>query len=187
MVAGLPAGRRPAIIFVTAHPRFALDAFGAHAVDYLLKPFDQARLRLALSRATDYIRAQREEDLRARVESRLAGVPERRPERLTVKSGGCLVFLRPAEIVWVEAANNHSILHLADARSLVLRETLSGLELRLGSVEFARVNRSAVVRIDRVKELQLAGDGDYVVVLENGTRLPLSRQRHGWLEKLSPG
>jgi two-component system LytT family response regulator len=185
VVAALPGSQRPAIVFVTAHERFALQAFDVPAIDYLLKPFDQARLREALGRAAAHLHGQRTEKLRTRVQDPLAAAPERPAGRLAFKTGGRVVFLRPDEIIWVEAANNHVILHLADARNLVLHETLSRLEVRLGPAGFARVNRSALVGLDRVKELQRTAHGDYNVVLENGTQLPLSRRQRGWLEKFS--
>jgi len=189
VVAELPADRRPAVIFVTAHERFAVDAFAVHAIDYLLKPFDQERLQSALKRAADHLQARRASDLGARLESLLAEAApsERKPERLAVKVDGRVVFLKPDEIFWAEAADNYVVLHLADASRLMLRETLSSLEERLGAVAFARINRSAVVRLDQVKELQPTFHGDYTVVLRDGTRLPLSRSMRGRLEKFADG
>ncbi|HEX3729753.1 MAG TPA: LytTR family DNA-binding domain-containing protein [Opitutaceae bacterium] len=159
VLAGLPPESRPAVIFVTAHERFALEAFNVRAVDYLLKPFDRDRFRIALARAAEHRR------------SRGEGRP---PERLAVRADGRVVFVRPSEIRWIEAADNYIILHLADQR-LMARETLSAFELQLGSVNFARVNRSALVQLDQVKELQPGSQGGHVVVLRDGTRLPLSR------------
>jgi two-component system LytT family response regulator len=189
VAAELPADRRPAIIFVTAHERFAVDAFAVHAIDYLLKPFDQQRLLAALKRAADHLQARRASDLGARLETLLAEAApsERKPERLAVKVDGRVVFLRPDEITWAEAADNYVVIHLADASRLMLRETLSSLEERLGTVSFARINRSAVVRLDQVKELQPTFHGDYTVVLRDGTRLPLSRSMRGRLEKFADG
>lgn len=186
VVAELPPKQRPVIIFVTAHDRYALDAFGIRAVDYLLKPFDQARLQLALRRAIDHIRFQQEGDLGTRMEGLLAAAQGRTNDRLAFKSAGRVVFLRPDEIIWVEAANNNSVLHLADDKRLVLYETLSSMEQRLGSSVFVRVNRSALVRFDQVRELQPASHGDYVVVLQDGLRLPLSRHLRGAWEKFAP-
>jgi two-component system LytT family response regulator len=183
----LPAGQRPAIIFVTAHEQFAVDAFAAQAVDYVLKPFDRERLQLALQRAADQIATRRGGDLATRLEGLLAAAPARVPERLAFKADGRVVFLAPGDIIWIEAANNYSILHLAGAKSLMLRETMAALEKRLGAASFARVNRSAMVQINQVKELQPAKYGDYLVVLRNGLRLSLSRNLRGRLEKFLPG
>ena len=103
-----------------------------------------------------------------------------------MKADGRLVFLKPDDIVWVEAADNYIILHLTDGR-LMLRETLTALEERIGSADFARVNRSALVHLDQVKELQPTFHGDYVVVLRDGTRVPLSRSLRGQFAKYISG
>jgi len=183
VAADLPADNRPAIIFVTGHDRYAVEAFAVQAVDYVLKPFDRERLQLALKRAVNYIQLRRESALNARVESLLASRAPREQGRLAFKTEGRVVFLKARDIVWVEASNNHSVLHLADSQQLLLRETLSSIEERLGPVNFTRVNRSALVCLDQVSELQPANYGDYTVVLQNGRRLPLSRNLRGSLEK----
>jgi two-component system LytT family response regulator len=176
----LPAEGRPAVVFVTAHERFALDAFEFQAIDYLLKPFDRERFQTALRRAEEHLRARRAGQLEEKLESLLADspAPGKTPERLTVKADGRLVFLKPSDIVWVEAADNYIILHLIEGR-LMLRETLATLEKRLGPASFARVNRSALVHLDQIKELQPTFHGDFVVVLRNGTTVPLSRSLRG--------
>jgi two-component system LytT family response regulator len=182
----LPAEGRPAVVFVTAHERFALDAFEVQAVDYLLKPFDRERFQTALRRAEEHLRAQRAGKLEDKLESLLADAasPGKKPERLTVKANGRLVFLKPDDIIWIEAADNYIILHLASGR-LMLRETLTAIEERLGAATFARVSRSAIVNLDQVKELQPTFHGDYVVVLRNGTKVPLSRSLRGQFGKFA--
>jgi two-component system LytT family response regulator len=184
----LPAEDRPAVVFVTAHERFALDAFEVQAVDYLLKPFDRERFQTALRRAEEHLRARRSSQLEEKLESLLAdtAAPSKTPERLTVKADGRLVFLRPSDIVWVEAADNYIILHLVEGR-LMLRETLAALEKRLGTTSFARVSRSALVHLDQIKELQPTFHGDFVVVLRNGTKVPLSRSLRGQFTKFTGG
>lgn len=182
----LPPERRPAIVFATAHDRFAVDAFGVDAVDYLLKPFDRDRLKTALARAAEHVRQRRAGDLSARLESLLSdsAPAAKKTTRLAFKSEGRVVFLKPDEIVWVEAADNYILLHLADASRLIVRETLTAVEDRLGSTDFARVNRSALVRLDCVRELQPTFHGDYTVILRDGaTRLPLSRTQRGQFAK----
>jgi Response regulator of the LytR/AlgR family len=179
------ADPRPAIVFVTAHERFAVEAFATEASDYLLKPFDRARLQLALKRVRDSIAARRERDLGSRLESLLASRPSD-PERIAVRADGRVVFLKHSDIVWIEAANNYCVLHLADQKRFMLRETLSSLEARFSSSGFARVNRSALVHLNRVRELQSAAYGDYIVVLDTGQRLPLSRNFRGRLEHFLP-
>jgi two-component system, LytTR family, response regulator len=179
----LPQDQRPAIILVTAHEKFAVEAFAAHAVDYLLKPFDRRRFSQALGRAIDHVRLRRTEDIGTRIEGMIATSAARKPGRLIVRADGRILFLKPEDIVWVEAANNYCNLHLAGAKRVLVRETLSSIEARLASSSFARVNRSALVHIDQVQELQSEKYGDYVVVLRSGARLPLSRSLRGRLGK----
>jgi two-component system LytT family response regulator len=188
VLAELPAENRPAVIFATAYERFALDAFDVQAVDYLLKPFDRDRFQTALRRAQEYLRVKRAGDLGEKLESLLtdASTAGRKNERLTFKADGRLVFLKPEEIVWVEAADNYALLHLVDGR-LMLRETMAALEARLGSNSFARVNRSAIVHLDQIKELQPTFHGDYIVLLRDGTKLPLSRNLRGQLDRFTGG
>lgn len=178
VVAQLPAAKRPAIIFATAHEKFAVDAFDLEAVDYLLKPFDRDRLLQALRRAQEYLQRQRVPEAPA------ASAPK--PDRITVKADGRLVFLRPEEIIRVEAADNYVMLHLTTGR-LMLRETMAAIELRLGTQGFARVNRSAIVQLDQIREIQPAQHGDYTVVMRDGIKLPLSRSLRGKLDRLADG
>jgi len=185
VLAELPADNRPAIIFATAHERFALDAFEVQAVDYLLKPFDRERFQTALRRAEEYLRLRRAgPDAEKPDVAPAEATPAARNERLTVKADGRLVFLKSDELIWVEAADNYVVLHLTSGR-LMLRETMSAIEARLGSVSFVRVNRSAIVHRDQIKELQPAQHGDYTVLLRDGTKVPLSRSLRGQLGKIS--
>jgi len=186
VVASIEPADRPAVVFVTAHDKFAVDAFGVRAVDYVLKPFDRERLETALERAAEYVAARRAGDLSARIEGALAkpgGAAPQRTDRIAVKADGRFVFLRFDEIVWVEAADNYIVIHTTAGERLMPRDTLSAIEERLGPQMFTRVNRSALVRTDQVKELQPNAQGDYVIVLRNGTRIPLSRSLRGRFEK----
>ncbi len=186
VAAGIDPAQRPAIIFVTAHDKFAVDAFGVRAVDYLLKPYDRERLETALGRAAEYVNAKRTGDLGERLEELLSGGATQgspKAERLAVKADGRYVFLNFDEIVWIEAADNYVVIHTSSGERLMPRDTLSSLEERLGQKQFTRVNRSALVRIDQVKELQPSAQGDYSIVLRNGTRIPLSRALRGRFEK----
>ncbi|WP_404424293.1 LytR/AlgR family response regulator transcription factor [Nibricoccus sp. IMCC34717] len=181
VAAALPDPGRLALIFVTAHDRFALEAFGVRALDYLLKPFDRARLGQTLQRVRDHQR------LRATAQPAgslvdESGSPARPGQRLAVKADGRIVFLRPEELVRLEAADNYVVLYTREGR-LMLRETLAAMEARLDPRRFARVNRSSLVNLDEVRELQPALHGDYVVVMRDGTRLPLSRSLRGQLER----
>ncbi len=188
VLAELPLENRPAIVFATAHEEFALDAFKVQALDYLLKPFDRERLQTAIQRAQAHVRVRRAGDLGQKLEGLLAEAPPpaSKNERLTVKTDGRLVFLKSDEIVWVEAADNYAVLHLVTGR-LMLRETMAALEARLGAASFARVNRSAIVHRDQIKELQPALHGDYIVLLRDGTKLPLSRNLRGKLDEFASG
>lgn len=177
VVAELPPQRRPAVVFATAHEKFAVDAFGIEAVDYLLKPFDRERLRQALRR----VREHRSRQLAAGA----GGEPAVPADRVAVKADGRLVFLRPEEIVRVEAADNYVILHLTTGR-LMVRETMAAVEARLGA-RFVRINRSALVQQAQIREIQPAQHGDYTVILRDGTRLPLSRSLRGQLDRFVPG
>ena len=151
----------PAVIFVTAYDQYALRAFEAGALDYLLKPFDDARFERALGRAQDKI-------LNHRATSEGA-------ERLAVKSAGRILFLKPSEIDWVEAADYYACLH-AGTRTHLLRRSMSELERDLDPSVFCRIHRSAIVNLARVRALQLNSDGEYEVLLDNGSALPISRR-----------
>lgn len=179
VIARLPEEKRPAIIFATAHERFALDAFDLAAVDYLLKPFDRDRFQQALRRAQDQLQRNRGTEIAPALAAGAA-----KPDRITVKADGRLVFLSPAEIIRVEAADNYVMLHLTTGR-LMLRETMSAIETRLGTQQFARINRSAIVQLDQIREIQPAQHGDYTVVLRDGTKLPLSRSLRSQLGRFT--
>ncbi len=166
----------PAVIFITAHDRHALKAFEFHALDYLLKPFDRPRFQKALDRARTQLRRHSGVDVSQRLLALLADVRETRPpvERLVVKSGGKVSFVRTDEIDWIEAAGNYLRLHVGSDMHL-LRETMSSLEARLDPRSFVRIHRSTIVNIERIRELQPSFHGDYVVSLHDGTELTLSR------------
>jgi two-component system LytT family response regulator len=175
--------RMPAVVFVTAYDQHALRAFEVQALDYLLKPFDSERFQGALRRVRRQIDTRETGDIGQRL---LALVRDLRPssqsrtDRLVVKSGGRLYFLRADEIDWIEAAGNYVRLHVG-AEGHLLRETMNSIESRLNPEIFFRIHRSHIVNIERIKELQPWFNGEYVVILRNGARLTLSR---GYREKL---
>jgi two-component system, LytTR family, response regulator len=185
VLAELPDTNRPAIVFATAHERFALDAFEVQAVDYLLKPFDRERFQTALRRVREYL-ARRTAGPKSESAPTAPVRGAVTSERITVKADGRLVFLRSEEIIWVEAADNYVVLHLATGR-LMVRETMAAIAARLGAANFARINRSAMVHRDQIKEVQPSAHSDYGVLLRDGTRLPLSRSLRGQLDKLGGG
>jgi two-component system LytT family response regulator len=177
--------RMPTVVFVTAYDSYALKAFEVHAVDYLLKPFDRTRLREALQRA------RREHDRRQTglINEKLLALiedlrPERKPlERLVVKSAGRVFFLKTEEIDWIDSAGNYVRLHVS-GESYLLRETMTNLEGKLDPDRFIRIHRSTMVNIERIKELQQVFHGDYVVILQNGQRLALSRTYRDKLQEI---
>jgi len=151
----------PVIVFVTAYDQYALRAFEAGALDYLLKPFDDARFQRALRRAKE----------------RLANSvrPEQRPQRLVVKAPGQLLFVNAADIDWIDAAGYYACLHVGGSTH-ILRRTLQDLERDLGEEKFVRIHRSIIVNLERVAGLELRESGDYEVVLQSKDRLRMSRR-----------
>jgi two-component system LytT family response regulator len=178
----------PAIIFVTAYDHYAVQAFEVHALDYLLKSFDRGRFQAALQRAKGEIQRSKA----GLLNERLAGLLEdlqakqKRLTRLVVKSAGRIVFLRAEEIDWAGAADNYVRIH-SGRESHLIRETLQSLESRLNPEKFLRIHRSTLVNLDRIRELLPIFHGDYLVKLNDGTELTLSRSyREKLLEPLSP-
>jgi two-component system LytT family response regulator len=159
----------PAVVFVTAYDAYALRAFDAGALDYLLKPFDNARFDVALARAKERVAQSR-------------SVPRAR-DAIAVKSIGGVTFLKLAEIDWIEAADYYSRLHVG-GKSHLLRRSLAELERELDENLFCRIHRSTIVRIDRVAGLQLNDSGEYDVLLTNGTSHRLSRSYRKRLQQL---
>jgi len=158
----LGANLPPAIIFVTAFDEHALRAFEVGALDYLLKPFDDARFHRAVQRAKD----------------KLAFSTPRQPHgdtRLVVKNRGEVTFVKTSEIDWIEAAGYYACLHVG-ADTHIVRRTLSELEQDLGDQRFLRIHRSFIVNLDRISALELQAEGEYEVVLSSQARLKLSRR-----------
>jgi two-component system, LytTR family, response regulator len=182
------AAQMPVTIFTTAYDQFAVRAFDAHAVDYLLKPYDPERFGRALDRARGLIAGRRRQQLDERLASLLDELRSRNEyiERLIVRSGGRIVILRTSEIDWIEAASNYVRLH-AGGREYLLRETMTALEAKLDPSEFVRIHRSTMVRIERIRELEPLFQGDYVVILENNTRLTSSRGYRDRLQNMLQG
>ena len=174
--------KMPLVIFVTAYDQHALKAFQVRALDYLLKPFDRERFKDALSRARKQLERDENGDLGRRLLALVKDLRRDQPksDRLVVKSGGRLFFLRTDEIDWVEAAGNYVRLHVGPGSHL-LRETMNAIEGRLDPEKFFRIHRSRIVNMERIQELQPWLNGEYAVLLRTGTRLTLSR---GYREKL---
>ena len=151
----------PAVVFVTAYDKYALRAFEAGALDYLLKPFDDIRFDRALQRAKEKVAHSR------------SSVQTRGP--LVVKSAGTVLFLKPSEIDWIEAADYYSRIHVG-GKAYLLRRSMSELDAELDGSAFFRIHRSTIVKLDRVCGLELNENGDYGVLLDDGTRHRLSRR-----------
>jgi two-component system LytT family response regulator len=158
----------PVVVFVTAYDNYAVRAFEMHGLDYILKPFDDARFAQALVRAKDQVRA--------RGRSPYA-------QRFLVRAREKFVVVNAADIDWIEAADYYVTLH-AGGKSHLLRETMATLEKRLDPARFIRVHRSAIVNIDRVREIHPLFRGDCTLVLADGTQVKLSRARREEFERL---
>jgi two-component system LytT family response regulator len=176
VLASLDAAQLPAIIFVTAHDEFAVRAFEAHAVDYLLKPFDRERFQTALERARQRLRREgngRGDSSLAQVMTILGAAPARL-ERITIRSHGRIAIVQTAEIDWMTAAGNYVELHVGKAAHLV-RMTIRDLTAQLPQHMFVQISRSQVVNVERIKEVRPRSHGDYLVLLRDGTRLAGTR------------
>ena len=169
-------GYVPVVIFVTAYDQFALRAFEAHALDYLLKPFDDERFAASLQRARERIRQQQLGDVDRRL---LALLNEARGERgyvqrLVVPSGHRSIFIRADDVDWIEAERNYIRLHVREQTHL-LRENMSRIESALDPSKFCRIHRSTIVNIDRIHAVESLARGEYLVTLKDGTKLTSGR------------
>ena len=170
------ASEMPAVVFVTAYDEYALKAFEVHAFDYLLKPVDRERFASTLRRARSTARGNDARALGDRLEVLLAELGGRRqePQRLPIRKDGRIFLIRPEDIDWLEADGNHVRVHTGKESHLI-RETLSKLESRLPERAFMRIHRSTLVNIARIREIQPWFQGDYVLLLTDGTRLTSGR------------
>jgi two-component system, LytTR family, response regulator len=189
VIAALEPDQQPVTVFVTAYDRYAIQAFEARAVDYLLKPFSDQRFEGALRRACQFLRSRRAGD------DHVAGpMPDERGgeskagflERFVLKAAGRVTFLGVEDVDWIEASGVYVNLHVG-ARSHLYRSSLAHLLQRLDPQRFVRVHRSLAVNTTRIRELQPRSHGDYTVILKNGTELVMSRgfrpQFEHWLKQ----
>lgn len=167
----------PTVIFVTAYDQYALKAFEVNALDYLLKPFDRSRFQKTLDRAKATIRRLRNGDVNHQLLSLLGNLRREQelPDRFIIKSGGRVVFLRVEEIDWMRTVGNYVRLQVG-RDSHLMRETMTGMEVKLNPDRFMRIHRSIIVNLDRVKEVQPWAKGESLVIMRDGTRLIMSRR-----------
>lgn len=191
VIAALPEGKCPHVIFVTAFDRFAVRAFEIHALDYLLKPVNEARFNASLARARLAVAGARDDTLirrfwqMAAAFSTPAGPELSLPvtDRIPLKMHDRVMIVNVADIEWVEADGDYVSVHVG-AKSWLLRETIAAAESRLALSGFVRIHRSTLVNINRVRELLPLSKGEFVVVLCDGTKLKLSRNYRFALERL---
>lgn len=181
----LGADHVPVVIFVTAYDQFALRAFEAHALDYLLKPFDDERFDAVLQRARERIRQQLGGDLDRRLQALLESVHGDHGylRRLVVPAGHRSVFVRTEQIDWIGAERNYIRLHVG-GRAYLMRENLSRIASALDPKSFCRIHRSTIVNIDRIQAVESLFRGEYLVVLHDGTKLTSGRSYRSNLHAL---
>ncbi len=177
----------PEVIFVTAYDQFAVKAFDIHAIDYLLKPFDDERFEKSLERARSHITQNKQNSLNLQLIDFLnqwrdkEKFEQRHAERIPVKEHGRISFVAVREIDWVEASDQYVTLH-CDKKTFLVRETMNELEGRLSSKYFFRIHRSSLVNLQSVKELRVNKQGDCHAVLKDGSFLKVSRNKRGEFE-----
>jgi len=189
VAAALAGQSGPAVVFVTAYSEHAVRAFEVNAVDYVLKPFDRERFSAALARARARRAGGEQEELSRRLAAVLAELQRSQghAQRVLVRSEGRIRFVAVDDIDWIEAADNYARLHAGAERHLI-RETMGSLEARLDPMRFARIHRSAIVNLARIRELQPTFNGEYAVILHSGAKLTLSRgYRDSLREKIGSG
>ncbi|MBL8177941.1 MAG: response regulator transcription factor [Bryobacterales bacterium] len=184
VVEALGEQRPHCIVFVTAHDRFALQAFEVHALDYLLKPFDAGRLRRTLDRVRTQLSTKTAAALPEKLNAILDSLRQpRKHDRIAVKDNGRVFFLRTEDIRWVEACGNYVKLYTPNGSHLLL-QTMAGMEGRLDAERFLRIHRSTIVNIDAIHSIEPLFHGDYEVRLKSGEALPLSRGYRDRLQAL---
>ena len=201
VVRAIPDDQLPVIVFLTAFNQHALRAFDAHALDYVVKPFADDRFRKALARARRQVQQRRVGQAGAQLASLVAGLTAasvagdpasvapaspaggRSLARIPVRAVGRVTYVRVPDIVWIGAADYYAELHTKDGKIHLVRETLQHLEERLDPLKFIRVHRSTIVHLDHVAEIRTDSAERQIVVLRDGTQLPLGKARREALER----
>lgn len=194
VVDAIGADKLPAVVFVTAYDEHAIRAFEVNALDYLLKPIDHERFQKTLNRVRRQIDGAKNEPLQQKLASLLHHLEESKTEnrrakylrRIAIKEASRVFFLSVDEIDWINSQGNYVQIHTRNSDHL-LRETTNGIEAKLDPEQFVRIRRSTIVRIEQVKELAPLFNGEYAVILKNGTQLTSSRRyRHNLEGLLNP-
>lgn len=186
VIEAIGAENMPIVIFVTAFDRYAIRAFDVHAVDYLLKPYTPERFRQALDRARSHLEnAVKDLDLRERLMAMMEHIQKEREylDRIVVKSDDRILFVKTEMVDWIEAADNYVQIH-AGPETYIIRKTMAEMEKRLNPDQFIRIHRSAIVNIEKIKELQHWFSGEYLVILNNGQQIQSSRHYSDRLHQL---
>ena len=189
VLGNIAPGEMPVVVFTTAYDQFAIRAFEAHALDYLLKPFDGERLHHAIERARTELLKSHNRDLTSRILDLLARNAEPKAksrqadDRMVIRAGGKVVFLDVNEIDWIEASANYVKLNVGKD-SYLLREGIGSISERLDPDRFVRIHRSVIVNVHKIRELQPCESGEYIAVLKNGKELSCSRGYRTQLQHL---
>jgi two-component system, LytTR family, response regulator len=192
VLATVPSGTEPAVIFTTAYDSYAIRAFDAAAIDYVLKPIEEKRLQVAVERARRRIDEARMTRASEQFLATVAGTdrPDARsksvrpgPSRIRLRSGGRVWYVDPSEVEWIEADDYYASLQL-HGRSHLLRKTLTELESELDPLQFIRIHRSVIVNLTHVRDVRTDSSGRHSVAMAGGRRLPLSRSRKDHLHRM---
>jgi two-component system LytT family response regulator len=184
VIGAVGAANMPVVVFVTAYERYAIKAFDVHAVDYLVKPFDDERFRTAIERAVTRVRGGRSPELSARLDALLEQLARgRAPDHIALKVDGRHLMIGAGDIEHIEVSDKVLLVHTGE-QVYQVRETLNAIERRLHGPPFVRIHRSVIVNIGRVKEIQPWFQGDYVLILHNGKRLVSGRAYRDVVRKL---
>jgi len=182
VAAVLDAETRPYVVFVTAFDEYAIRAFEVHALDYVLKPIDDERLAAALEHARGAVRAAHDSDFGRRVTRAIASMSPGEAgtegslmsDRIAVRANGRIVLIRVADIDWIEASGDYVTLHV-EKKSWLVREPITVIAQRYRTQRITRIHRSTLVNLDRITELRPLSNGEFTVVLRDGTELKMSR------------
>jgi two-component system, LytTR family, response regulator len=192
VAAAMDADTRPQIIFVTAFDRYAIQAFEVHALDYILKPIDDQRLATALDHARSTVRIAQDSDFGRRVALAIASlkpdgarVPDGlMPDRLLVRTGGRIVVIRIADVDWIEASGDYASVHV-EKKAWLIREGIAAIAQRYAAHGIVRIHRSTLVNLDRIAQLRPLSNGEFIVILRDGTELKMSRNYRDALKMLA--